>query len=278
MAKRQTNPDNYLKVASLNLSIEAVKRRPQLLEAQVKQLMSEVDVLLIQEAGAAKVFLDKIVNFFNDDDDYSENTNNLLKRVALDLDVELYAGEGKIGQASDPILFSKDLDLLYKKSYFLTPKLWQGYKGAGARPWSKPKFMNTITFRYRGRKITAGDIHVTPSQYLHLRYRIAKKQTTAAAKALEGMRGLRLVGGDWNAVPGKSVLDPIVQAGLVSAQKFLGMKPTHGSRPIDDIYFLDDPNRWVLISLESRDTTSDHNAVIVTVEVIPSKKYLARRP
>lgn len=258
--------ENVLRVGTLNLSIAAVKQRPERLVAEIKEAMNKVDILLIQEAGAAKNLLARIVRTFRAEDD--DLLLSLLRHVENDT-VSLYAGSGLIGQASDPILYRSSLDVRGTKSYPLTGRLYQGKKGAGAREWTKPKFMNTLQIRFKGRKITAGNIHATPSQYLPLRFAIASKQFNASAAALAAMTGLRLIGGDMNAVPGKRQLDVYLKAGLLSAQAELGPVGTHGSRAIDDVYYLDSPSRWRLVDLEVIDTVSDHDLVVVSLEVFP---------
>jgi hypothetical protein len=272
MAKVQE--ENLLTIGTLNLSIEAVKRRPKLLEQQVKDLMRECDILLIQEAGAAKTLLARIKNYFNNDPEPTGLVAELLARVAEDIDVTLFHGNN-VGAPSDPIMYRSDLDVRDTNSFPLTPRRWQGKPGAGASEYSKPKYLNAISFKFRTRYITASSIHVTPSQYIPVRYRLASEQVNDSAVALSGLKGLKLIGGDWNAVPGNRLFAPLLNVGFKSAQAIFGPFPTHfggkKGRAIDDIYFLESPSRWRVVSAEARDTTSDHHVFIVVIEVFPKR-------
>ena len=231
--------DNKLGIATYNLSIAAVKRHPDRVVSDIKKLQSQYHVILIQEAGAAK---------------------KLLARVVRETGWHLWAGTGKTGQASDPILYSPSLKVNSKRSYPLTGRVWMGLKGAGSRGFAKPKFLLVITFVFNGGTCHVGNIHATPSQYLPIRARIARKQFNKAADALNKLSGDCFVGGDLNQVPGHRNLGPFRHLGMRSANRRAGMLPTHGKRIIDDIYFEPTRSKTRFLDGRTHDGASDHRA------------------
>ena len=205
-----------LVIGTFNLSHSAAVRRPARLEVDLREVARQCDVLLIQEAGAAK---------------------GIVWRAAHHEGMAAYFGEdGDTPAASTPILAKPDLEHLRFKSYpILGPRRLDPRAAGPSR--SKPKRLNVAIFG-KGRDSTAvGNIHATPSTRFRLNAIAALLMFTRSARRLERIDvWWRFAGGDLNQIPGARFLAAWRQIPLRSSQRRLGPIGTHGKRPIDDIY------------------------------------------
>jgi hypothetical protein len=223
-----------LRVGTHNLSIAAVKRHPDQVKSNLKKLLNEFDVIGLQESGAAE---------------------HIINAVCKETGHKVFYGFGKTGQASDPILYRKELDVVDKRSFPLTGRVFMGARGAGARLFSKPKFLLVLTIKFNGKTVHVANQHVTPSIFIPIRFRLASKQIRRASAAVNQFHGPKFITGDFNAVVGHRIFGPFRNTGLHSANKASGTIPTHGSRAIDDVWY----KNAVLVEHKHWNDVSDHD-------------------
>lgn len=206
----------YLTIGTMNLSVKAAKHRPADLVRDLMTVAGRCDVLLIQEAGAARA---------------------IVERAARGAHRDVYFGEGEAGQASTPIMVRRTLPHHFR-AVQLHRRRWMG-KGAGPK-WAKPKFAMIARLVLGADRINVANIHATPSPQFPIRAVLQRLQFRRTARALARFDGWPFAGGDLNQnalldrLPG---LRPWRRAGLRSSQRRLGAVPTHGRRALDDIYF-----------------------------------------
>lgn len=239
-----------LVIGSYNLSADDVKHRPEKVKKDLTALVARCHIIGIQEGGEAAALLT-----------WAENT----------LNVGIFRGFGKHGQAATPILYRKSVGKVVKRrSYPLTPNTWVGEPGAGPNTM-KAKWLNMVKFKINGRNVWVGNIHTTPSVYIESREKLAREQFADTARFMRMRRGIKFLTGDMNSEPDSPLRRPLVKAGLRSSQRVLGEKDTHGNRCIDDIYFTFDKRRVRAIKNYTVPVESDHHAYIVEFRIIPRR-------
>lgn len=206
----------HLTIGTINLSVHAVKHRPADLIRDLMRVAGMCDVLLIQEAGAARA---------------------LVQRAARGAHRDVWFGDGKTGQASTPVMVRRTLPYHFR-AYELHGRRWMG-PGAGP-DWAKPKFLMVAVLSIAGERVNVGNIHATPSTYRPLRAALALLQFRRSAQALKRLPGWSFAGGDLNQnrlLERLPLLRPWRRIGLRSSQRRLGPVSTMKRRAIDDVYF-----------------------------------------
>lgn len=237
-----------MREATHNLSIAAVKHRPEKVEDDLVNALDEYDVILIQEAGAAK---------------------QILSRVVRRTGAKCYSGNGQPGQSSTPILVRKGLKVRFEH-HLISPKgLFVG-RGAGPDRAKAKWLMVAIVTEPDGTKHAIGNLHGIASPQFSLRgtaqRRMYRKASRIMRKRYKKMH--KSLGGDLNAEVGRNTRVPFWKiARLRSTQRILGVLPTHGKRALDDI-LIDLSLKVVAHGVDK--TPSDHDRY--WVEVHPKKR------
>lgn len=203
-------------VATLNLSIKAVKRQPEQLVRDLIRVYGLADVVLLQEAGAAR---------------------DLVARAARLAHRDVWFGEGEPGQASTPLIVRRDL-VHHFRAFKLHGRRFMG-KGAGPE-WAKPKWLMVVRLKIDGHQVNIGNVHFSPSTWNPIRAALVLLQARRSSKALARLSGWSFAGGDLNQnalLRVLRLLRPWRRHGLRSSQRRLGPIPTKDRRAIDDIYY-----------------------------------------
>lgn len=242
-------------VCSYNLGYGAVKRKPHLVFRDIKRFLEEADILCLQECGAAGAILD---------------------RVERELDVHVFRGFGKGGQASTALVYKRRP--VKRRSYSLSPRTWVGRRGAGPN-YMKHKWLNVVKHRVWGRHVWTGTAHTTPSVYLEVREDLALMQTRKMGRVSRWLRGLKFFGGDFNSAPGHKVRRPLRRAGLKSSQREARRKiNTKDRRSIDDVYVNFGRGRRVkMVRHWTEEGASDHRAYFVKYAIKPTLRWRMRK-
>lgn len=211
-------PDgSYLTLGTFNLSIAAVRRHPDKLLDDLVKVAFSCDVLLIQEAGAAR---------------------RHVMAAAAKAKRRAYFGEpDHLGAASTPILANpRRLEELTFQGFPILGRRRLAPPAAGPSR-SKPKYLNVARFTYSGLEVAVGNIHATPSTRFVLNATASLLMFARSSRRLARLDvDWRAGGGDLNQSPGTRFLAAWRGIGLRSSQRRLGPIGTHGKRPIDDIY------------------------------------------
>lgn len=241
----RTASDGPLLVATSNLFVGAVKRRPRRVRKALVHAVATHHVVLCQETGEA---------------------DEILRDVRRDTDCHVYQGAGKSGQEKMTILVAAGRGIrgVGFRSHRLTRT--DRVVGIGAGPSRTTKWLHVATFTYGGDRYAAIDMHQLASQYRPLRKAVARRMSTKAAKIVRDYqaRGFHVIlGGDLNNTPGAWTLQPLYGP-LRSGQRRRGPIPTHGKhlprrgRAIDDLLWTRDLR---CVHFEALATPSDHQLV-----------------
>lgn len=247
-----------MRLATLNLSIDACKHHPALVYDAVRHAFDELDVdgLAAQEAGAADA---------------------ILARLRHDRVCQVYRPTDRTGAPATPVLVRPDVILQRTYSMRLAPRTFVGLPGAGIRPWAKAKFLNVAQWidPESRRRILLGSMHGESSAHLNpLRRRLSRRIMVRAGEYCDRidpgvLRGCLFVGSDTNLKPGDPYLRPLYAAGMISAQLTRGPVPTHGHRAIDDLFHRRRDDVVSLHTLEAHDTVSDHDLTVAEYAIVP---------
>lgn len=204
-----------LRVGSANLSVKAVKRRPEKVQKFLEEMFTVhgCQSVGIQEGGQAR---------------------SVILAAARAVDASVYFGEGRPGEDSTPVMYLNSVRNPKFSSVQLTTRTPGDHRGAV--DVIHPKYLVTVRYGFGGRRVKHNNLHGVVSQHLGINDSVAEKQFNAAARVVAQQRGPRFVSGDFNALPTNPNLIPFKRAGLVSSQVRLGTLPTRGRRAIDDIY------------------------------------------
>lgn len=232
-------------VATYNLHVNTVKKRPEALIRDIGHLFKTAHVVVVQEGGQAQ---------------------NVIRKACVRYGLKVFKGYGQPGQDSTPILYKKGLKVKNFKSVKLTDRERVNPKAAGPT-YTKPKWLNGVLFKFGGRFIWVTNIHTTPSVQFKENERVVRKQIRNADAALEKLRGIKIIGGDFNTLPNHSVRNPLEDK-MRSVQIVGGRINTKGGRNIDDIYFTKDPTRIRLEHSYEFNGASDHDALVAVFKIV----------
>lgn len=247
-----------MRIGTLNLGAQTVKRHPRLTYANVRDVfrVHGVDGLAVQEAGLAE---------------------RILADLKADGVCQVWQPHDRVGKAATPILLRPGITVTSTVSLFLSPRTFVGLPGAGINPWAKPKWLNVVHWLddETGRACALGTFHGESSAVLNpLRRRLAQRITRAVGIHVARPNGLAgpgclWVGADTNLQPGHKYLRPIYAGGMISAQLARGPVPTHGHRAIDDVFHRDRRDVVRLDSIERHAVASDHDLFIADYTLKP---------
>ncbi len=225
-----------------NLSIAAVKHRPDRLTNELAAIMAECDSLGINEGGAAE---------------------RIIREAAKRTGARVWFGTGEVGQASTPVVVGPHCTDIEFRAHPLTR---QGrFVGKGAGPdRSKAKWLMVALYEKDGERYADGNVHLTASQFNPLRMATAIIQANRASRHMRHhyQDRHRSLGGDLNNNPGARTFLRM-RRWMRSTQAVLKPVSTHGKRSLDDIYI---DRTLKAVSHEARPTVSDHDADLVTVK------------
>lgn len=251
---------NTFTVCTVNLFVGAVKHKPEKVLADIGRYLSNADFLVVEEAGEAE---------------------KILHKAAQKYDVFIYDGFGLKGQGATAIISKRAPRK--SKSFPLTQATHVGQSGAGPSVL-KPKWYQTSLFRIYGRAVWIGVLHTAPSIYIHIREMLALEATQDAAKATTTIRGLKVIGGDYNSEPDHRVRNPLEREGLVSSQNELGWINTMENRCIDDQHYSKKWKKGAKVGNKIRavkhwtmEGSTDHRAYFVEYEVNPTIRWKLRK-
>lgn len=238
-----------IRLASSNLFVGAVKRRPEKVAASLIRMARRHNVIGINEASEA---------------------DRLLEHVEKVTHWKVYRGRGRSGQEKLGLLVSPDAKGVRFHSHRLTKE--NAYVGPGAGPSKTTKWMHVATFHLNGDPYAVAVVHLLASQYMPLRAWHTLRMTRRIRRIMRecARQGYAVsVMGDLNNTPGARLLRALYRIGESAQRSALGPKPTHGKRlphrgrAIDDIIV---GRRQVITDFRTIRTPSDHMAVSVTAE------------
>lgn len=240
------------RVGTYNLHVNAVKRHPDDVVRDIVNGITDCHVLSLNEAGQAE---------------------HLIKRACIAAgNAAVYYGEGDAAR-STPIIYRRTLEVLNKHSYLLTPRTDTNEPKAAGPTVVKEKRLNAITFAVNGRRVTYAGIHTTPSVWADRHGRLNAEQIDDAAAFLARLRGVKIIGGDFNALPDHRNLQALTKRGFVSTQRQFGPVGTNGKRAIDDIYIYGGEHRIKVTNRHLILGASDHRMYVVNCFVTPRKVH-----
>lgn len=239
-------------VGSYNMQAKACRNNPNGVFNDIKRFFKEegATAVVFQEGGYGK---------------------EIIARATKELNLYYYDGDNRKGQASTPVLSSKKIH--DRKSTLLTPTTNVGPAGAGPNS-ILAKYLNMAKVVLFGRNVWVGSVHTTASIYIPKRFKMARKQIAGIISMVRTLRGIKLVGGDYNSLPNARLRRPLAAIGMRSTQKKLGPIGTHGARAIDDFHYWPTARNLVKpIRHWTVKGVSDHDAYFVEFEIKPSRKW-----
>lgn len=246
---------NTFTVAAANLSVAAVKNKPNEVFHDIVEMLNEADFVLATETGMA---------------------TKILKRLEAN-GYYVYQPDAKPGQKDTAIISVPKPR--QSASDYLTPATNVGDAGAGPSV-IHAKWLNRSKYRLFGRTIWLGVLHTTPSIYIRKRYVLARTQFSRAGAVVTRVAKWFILGGDLNSEPGESVRDPLQSAGMTSTQTELGILDTMNKRSIDDQYYTRKRSKrkrkFQAVKHWTKKGVSDHRYYFTTYEILPSIAYRLR--
>lgn len=223
-------------------------------------------------AGDAKVRVDVLGLFDHELADVlccqeASDRNRLLRTIESSRrTIGLYDGDGSPGAKAVPVMWRDDVwRAIRTHTVRLSSRFWAP-EGVGPN-WVKPKVLNIVWLQHRvtGEIVVVCSTHMPASLWARLRAVLGGGIVRKVARfARNHDQHPLVIGADWNAKVGSSILRPLGTVGRMrSAQAKKGPEPTHGKRVIDDLW----TRRLRVTDLRAVDTSSDHRALIATAHL-----------
>ena len=237
-------------VGTYNMSVKAVKNKPDVVLKNLEQLLKNCHIVGLQEAGQAQHIL---------------TDKNMAK-----IGAKIYFGNTPSSR-STPIIYRADLRVTAKHCLPLTKRTRVGPRGAGPSVL-KSKDLNVISFFFGGRVINVGNIHTSPSIFIKIRFVLNSRQVKQSKKHLMKLSGVKILVGDLNQLPDTKLLNWFRNKNrkFKSSQLLVNVLGTNGKRGIDDVLFIDAPERIKWVRSYLFNGSSDHKGFISVFNIIKS--------